>query len=59
MLSKLIAEERPLLADGATGTNLIAAGLASGECAELWNEAHPDRIARCTRASSTPAPTSS
>ncbi|MFZ1963596.1 MAG: betaine--homocysteine S-methyltransferase [Roseiarcus sp.] len=44
MLSKLIAEGRPLLADGATGTNLIEAGLASGECAELWNETHPDRI---------------
>jgi methionine synthase I (cobalamin-dependent) len=44
MLSKLIAEGRPLLADGATGTNLIEAGLVSGECAELWNETHPDRI---------------
>ena len=44
MLSKLIAEGRPLLADGATGANLIAAGLAAGECAELWNETHPDRI---------------
>jgi 5-methyltetrahydrofolate--homocysteine methyltransferase len=44
MLSKLIAEGRPLLADGATGTNLMEAGLASGECAELWNETHTDRI---------------
>jgi 5-methyltetrahydrofolate--homocysteine methyltransferase len=44
MLSKLIAEGRPLLADGATGTNLIEAGLAAGECAELWNETHPERI---------------
>ena len=44
MLSKLIAEGRPLLADGATGTNLIEAGLIAGECAELWNETHPDRI---------------
>ena len=44
MLSKLIAAGRPLLADGATGTNLIAAGLASGDCAELWNETHPERI---------------
>ena len=44
MLSKLIAEGRPLLADGATGTNLIEAGLVSGECAELWNETYPDRI---------------
>ena len=44
MLSKLIAVGRPLLADGATGTNLIAAGLGSDECAELWNEMHPERI---------------
>ncbi len=44
MLSKLIAEGRLLLADGATGTNLIAAGLSASECAELWNETHPDRI---------------
>jgi 5-methyltetrahydrofolate--homocysteine methyltransferase len=44
MLSKLIATERPLLADGATGTNLIAAGLASGDCVELWNETRADRI---------------
>ena len=44
MLAKLIAEGRPLLADGATGTNLIAAGLAAGECAETWNETHGDRV---------------
>ena len=44
MLVKLLAEGRPLLADGATGTNLIEAGLAAGECAELWNETHPERI---------------
>ena len=44
MLSKLLAEGRALLADGATGTNLIEAGLAAGECAELWNETHPERI---------------
>jgi 5-methyltetrahydrofolate--homocysteine methyltransferase len=44
MLSKLIAEGRPLLADGATGTNLIEAGLVADACAELWNETHPDRV---------------
>jgi 5-methyltetrahydrofolate--homocysteine methyltransferase len=44
MLSKLLAERRPLLADGATGTNLFEAGLVSGECAELWNETHSDRV---------------
>jgi methionine synthase I (cobalamin-dependent) len=44
MLQTLLAEGRPLLADGATGTNLFAMGLASGETPELWNVAHPDRI---------------
>jgi len=44
MLQSLLAEDRPLLADGATGTNLFAMGLASGETPELWNATHPDRI---------------
>ena len=44
MLEALLAEGRPLLADGATGTNLFAMGLASGETPELWNAVHPDRI---------------
>ncbi len=33
-----------LLADGATGTNLFAMGLETGEAPELWNSRHPDRI---------------
>ena len=33
-----------LLADGATGTNLFAAGLEAGEPPEFWNEHHPDRV---------------
>jgi 5-methyltetrahydrofolate--homocysteine methyltransferase len=44
MLQALLAEGRPLLADGATGTNLFAMGLTSGDSPELWNAAHPDRI---------------
>jgi methionine synthase I (cobalamin-dependent) len=44
MLQSLLAEGRPLLADGATGTNLFAIGLTSGDSPELWNAAHPDRI---------------
>ena len=44
MLQTLLAEGRPLLADGATGTNLFAMGLTSGDCPELWNAEHPDRI---------------
>ena len=41
MLQTLLAEGRPLLADGATGTNLFAMGLTSGDCPELWNATIP------------------
>jgi methionine synthase I (cobalamin-dependent) len=44
MLQSLLAEGRPLLADGATGTNLFATGLTSGDSPEFWNATHPDRI---------------
>jgi methionine synthase I (cobalamin-dependent) len=44
MLQSLLAKGRPLLADGATGTNLFAMGLTSGDSPELWNAEHPDRI---------------
>jgi methionine synthase I (cobalamin-dependent) len=44
MLESLLALGRPLLADGATGTNLFAMGLNSGDSPELWNDLHPDRI---------------
>ena len=45
MLESLLAQGRPLLADGATGTNLFEMGLTSGETPELWNDIRPDRIA--------------
>ena len=44
MLQTLLAEGRPLLADGATGTNLFEAGLTSGDNPELWNATRPDAI---------------
>jgi len=44
MLQSLLAEGRPLLADGATGTNLFAMGLTSGDSPELWNAERADRI---------------
>ena len=44
MLQQLLAEGRPLLADGATGTNLFEVGLTSGDNPEAWNATHPDRI---------------
>ena len=43
-LADILAEGRPLLADGATGTNLFAVGLMAGDSPELWNDSHPDRI---------------
>ncbi|MEL7093536.1 MAG: betaine--homocysteine S-methyltransferase [Pseudomonadota bacterium] len=43
-LSTLLAERGTLLADGATGTNLFAMGLSSGDAPELWNEDAPEKI---------------
>ena len=34
----------PLLADGAMGTQLMAAGLVQGNCGEEWNLTHPERV---------------
>lgn len=44
MLATLLASGRTLLADGATGTNLFAMGLTSGDAPEIWNLEHPDRV---------------
>ncbi|MEL6922257.1 MAG: methionine synthase, partial [Pseudomonadota bacterium] len=41
-LDQLIAEKGVLLADGATGTNLFAMGLDSGDAPELWNTDAPE-----------------
>jgi 5-methyltetrahydrofolate--homocysteine methyltransferase len=35
---------RPLMADGATGTNYFQMGLTSGEPPESWITEHPDRV---------------
>ncbi|WP_299653088.1 betaine--homocysteine S-methyltransferase [uncultured Tateyamaria sp.] len=43
-LTTLLAEKGTLLADGATGTNLFAMGLMSGDAPELWNEQEPAKI---------------
>ena len=43
-LTKLLAEKETLLADGATGTNLLNLGLTQGACGELWCVEHPERI---------------
>lgn len=44
-LEELIAEKGILLADGATGTNLFAMGLESGDAPEQWNDTQPEKIA--------------
>lgn len=40
---------RPLLGDGATGTQLQLLGLAPGACGELWNTSQPDRVRQVHR----------
>jgi 5-methyltetrahydrofolate--homocysteine methyltransferase len=37
-------QERPLLSDGAMGTQLMLAGLEQGGCGEHWNLTHPERV---------------
>jgi methionine synthase I (cobalamin-dependent) len=43
-LQALLARKPVLLADGAMGTSLFAAGLATGEAPELWNLGHLERV---------------
>lgn len=42
-LREVLAERR-LVCDGAMGTQLMLAGLESGNCGEYWNLAHPERV---------------
>src|SRR5580658_842181 len=47
MTKKLLHEaalERPLLGDGAMGTQLMYAGLEQGNCGEAWNLTHPEKV---------------
>jgi 5-methyltetrahydrofolate--homocysteine methyltransferase len=37
-------KERPLLGDGAMGTQLMISGLEQGNCGEEWNIAHPEKV---------------
>lgn len=39
-----VLKKRPLLCDGAMGTQLMHAGLEPGGCGEEWNLTHPDRV---------------
>src|SRR5215831_15140561 len=37
-------KDRPLLGDGAMGTQLMLAGLEQGACGEEWNLTHPEKV---------------
>jgi len=37
-------KDRPLLGDGAMGTQLMLAGLVQGNCGEEWNLIHPEKV---------------
>src|SRR5215470_4529076 len=37
-------KDRPLLGDGAMGTQLMFAGLEQGNCGEEWNLTHPEKV---------------
>src|SRR5215470_19994188 len=43
-LSALLASNRVLLADGATGTNYFQSGLTSGEPPEFWTVDQPGKV---------------
>jgi 5-methyltetrahydrofolate--homocysteine methyltransferase len=43
-LYTLLEQRSYLLADGATGTNMFAMGLQTGDAPELWNVEFPDRV---------------
>jgi len=45
-----ILKKRTLVVDGAMGTQLFAAGLDPGGCAEEWNVSHPDVVQHIQRA---------
>ncbi len=42
--------ERPLLGDGAMGTQLMLAGLEQGNCGEEWNITYPEKVLAIQRA---------
>src|SRR3954469_20943978 len=44
-----ILQERPLVGDGAMGTQLMYAGLEQGNCGEEWNLTHPEKVLEIQR----------
>ena len=45
-IAEFLQDKSALLLDGATGTNLFAMGLTSGQAPELWNLSAPEKITR-------------
>jgi methionine synthase I (cobalamin-dependent) len=45
-----LAAHRPVLTDGAWGTELQALGLPAGELGDFWNLSHPERVEEVARA---------
>ena len=43
-LAELLAKRDYLLADGATGTNMMAMGLPPGQAPDLWNLQAPEKV---------------
>lgn len=48
-LIQQLTAKRPILTDGAWGTELQKLGLAPGEIADGWNLSHPERVAEVAR----------
>ena len=46
LLSELLSERDYLLADGATGTNMMEMGLPAGQAPDLWNLDAPEKVTR-------------
>src|SRR3954469_5361165 len=42
-------KDRPLVGDGAMGTQLMYAGLEQGNCGEEWNLTHPEKVLEIQR----------
>lgn len=49
-LIQALLTDRPVVTDGAWGTELQARGLPVGACADEWNLSHPDRVGAVARA---------
>lgn len=52
-MNAVIAEllrHAPIITDGAWGTQLQARGLEVGQCPDVWNMTHPDRVEEVARA---------